>query len=267
MPSLDKHPSTTCIKMLVAADSGNGKTGGLASLVDAGFNVRVLDFDCGVSTLAGRVKKRENLANVAYLELRDELTLVGGRMSIKKAAAFQRAMDALDKGGTQWGEDQAHIPPVSQWTARDVLVLDTLGMAGRASLQMVMQANGAAMKSPELQHYGTAMENIEKLLAQLTSPSVPCHLIVNTHLVGMEGTAKLYPDALGSKLGPKIGRYFDNMLTVSVTAGARTYKTVKDGMFACKTAKAISETYPIETGMLSIFEALTGKKAAEILES
>lgn len=263
MPSMTEHESNSIVKVLCPSDSGSGKTGALASLVDAGLNVRVLDFDNGLSVLKGFVKKKENLANVHYVDkLQDEIKLVAGRVGITKAPAFQRAMDALDKGGVPfWG---AAIPPLLEWTPRDVLVVDSLSMAGRASLQMVMQANAAGLKSPEIQHYGTAMENIERWLQMLTSSHIRCHVIVNTHQTTIEGSAKLYPEALGSKLSPKIGRYFDNVVAINASGGKREFRTNKDGMLPCKAAVPLKDTYPIESGWREIFEAITGKKVEEL---
>lgn len=263
MPSMTEHASNSIVKAICAADSGAGKTGALASLVDAGLNVRVLDFDNGLSVLKGYVKDKAKLANVHYVDkLTDELKLVGGRIGITRAPAFQRAMDALDKGGKDfWGAD---IPPLVSWTPRDVLVIDSYSMAGRTCLQMVMQANAKGMGHPEIQHYGTAMENLEKWVGILSSSVVNCHVILNTHITNVEGTAKLYPEALGSKLGPKLGRYFDNMVSISVAAGKRVFRTDKDGLLALKTAVPLPETLPIETGWKDIFEKLTGKKIGEL---
>lgn len=264
MPSMLEHESNTVIKILNASDSGSGKTGALAPLVDAGFHLRILDFDKGLSVLRGYVKDKAKLANVHFVDgLQDNFMLAGGRVSLKTAASFQRAMDALDKGGTAyWGAD---IPPISQWTSRDILVLDTLSSAARASLWLVMQLNGAALKNPELQHYGVAMENIERLIQMLTSPLAPCHVIVNTHITGIEGDARLYPEAIGSKLPPKIGRYFDNVVSLKLVAGARLFHTQKSGLFPLKTAVPLKETYPIATGWLDIFTGLTGKTIEQIL--
>ena len=258
MPSLLDHSSSNSAKLLIAADSGAGKTGALASLIDAGLRVRILDFDNGISVLKGFVKDKAKLStHVHYVELHDSLKLTAGRVGISKANAFQRAMDALDKGSADlWGEN---FGPIETWGDDTVLVLDTLSSAGRASLNMVMQLNGKGFAAPEIQHSGVAMENIERMLDILTSEAVKCHVIVNTHLTNVEGTAKLYPEALGSKLSPKIGRKFDNMLTLSITAGARTFKTQKDGLFACKTAIPMDETLPIATGLATIFKKLTGK--------
>jgi len=264
MPSMLDHESNRIVKVLCPADSGAGKTGALASLVDAGLNVRVLDFDNGLSVLKGYVKNKANLGNVHYVDqLQDEMQLVAGRIGIKKTVGFQRAMSALDKGGKEfWGAD---IPPLTQWTERDVLVVDALSTAGRASLQMVMAANGAGLKAPEIQHYGVAMDNIEKWLQIVTSSVVKCHVIVNTHVTNIEGTATLYPEALGSKLSPKVGRYFDNTVSLTVSQGKRVFRTDKDGLLPLKVAVPMKDTYPIETGWKDIFEAIIGRPISELL--
>lgn len=259
MPSMTDHEANKVVKAICLADSGTGKTGALAALVDAGYNVRVLDFDNGMSPIRGYVKDKSKLANVHYVTLRDELQLTGVRMGIKSAKAFQRAMELLDKGGDLWGAG-SNIPKLTEWTEKDILVVDTLGMMGRSALLYVMELSNASMKNPEIQHYGIAMENIEKFIGQITSAAVPCNVIVNTHITSIEGTTKLYPDALGSKLGPKLGRYFDNMLTISAVGGKKAFKTKVDGALALKSAVALADSYPIEDGWVSIFKALLDKK-------
>lgn len=265
MPSLDDETIPDLVKICVASDSGDGKTGSLAPLADAGFNIRVLDFDGSrLTALRGHMKKPENRKNVAYVDqLQDDLKLIAGRIGITKAPAFQRAMDALDKGGTEyWGVD---IPPIKEWTPRDILVIDTLSSCGRTSLQMVLSANNAGMKQPEIQHYGTAMENIERLLMMITGKTTNCHVIVNTHITTVEGMVKPQPEALGSKLPPKVGRYFDNLIGMGIKEGKRGFKTDKNGLMTFKSAVPLEPFIPIETGWLTIFEKLTGKKIAEIL--
>jgi hypothetical protein len=259
MANMLQHESNNIVKLLLLGDSGAGKTGALASLVDAGMNIRVLDFDNGLSVLKGYVRDKTKLANVHYQTLRDDFQLLGARMGIKRASAFQQAMELLEKGGDKWGESGKHIPPLVAWTPRDVLVIDSLSLMGKSSLMMVMQANGAAMKAPEIQHYGTAMDNIEKFLDLITSSSVPCHVIVNTHTSSPDGSTKIYPEALGSKLGPKVPKPFDTMLSLSIKSGERVFNTEKDGLLALKSAKKLAPTYPISTGLLDIFKALTGK--------
>lgn len=257
MPALSDHESSKLVKMLVAADSGMGKTGALSSLIDAGYNVRILDFDNGLSPLRRYPTNKEAVANnVHFATLRDELTLMGGKYVIKKADAFQRAMTLLDAGGGEWGAD---IPPLKQWTPQDVLVVDTLGNMGRSCLFMVMALNAAANKKPEIQHYGQAMDNMEKFLGQVTSDAVQCNVIVNTHLSPSEDSPNIYPEALGNKLGPKIARYFDNFFTISVTGNKRTIKTNRDGRIALKCSAKLSDQYEITDGYARLFKDLTAE--------
>jgi hypothetical protein len=254
MGSLADHESNNLVKMLVAADSGSGKTGALASLVDAGLRLHILDFDNGLSPLKNYIKDKSKLGNVQYETLQDELQLVGGKFIIKKAAAFQRAMELFDKGHADWG------PAVKTMGPGDVLVIDTLGKMSKASLLLVMFINGALAKNPEIQHYGVAMENIERMLGQITSAAVGCHVIVNTHLTKEEGSVKLYPEAIGSKLNPKIARDFDNFFSISVSGTKRTIKTQRDGQLALKCAKPLQAEFDIDDGYAKIFRELTGVK-------
>jgi hypothetical protein len=267
MPSLAQHESTGVVKALCLGNSGTGKTGAMASLVDAGLKLRVLDFDNGLGPLAGFAKRKDLLAsNVHFVTLRDKLQLRGARIGVQKADAFARAMDALDggpKAAKLWGseEEPMDFGPVTSWGPDVVLAVDTLALAGKSALQHVMGISpGKTPGQPELQHYGVGMDNIEKLLDILTSPAVGCHVIVNTHTATPEGQTIPVPEALGSKLGPKVPKFFDNMFSISLSGSKRSIKTKRDGLVALKSAKQLADEYPIETGWADIFKELTGKK-------
>jgi hypothetical protein len=141
-----------------------------------------------------------------------------------------------------------------------------------AAFNMVLQANGVVNPSgqrggPEQSHYGAAMESIERALDWLTNPDlVPCHVIVNAHWTYQDadnGLMKAYPETVGNKLSPKVGRKFNSLFSVSITAGQRSIKVRKDGMIACKSAKPLSkEQYPVETGMADIFKEMVGEPPA-----
>jgi hypothetical protein len=267
MPTGAEHPSATeagkpgIFKGLMVGVTGAGKTGMLASLLDDGYKIRALDFDRGLDPLIGYAKKRGNLANLSYHTLTDEFALRNGFMAIKKAPAFQRALSLLDN----WDD----FGPVQSWGTDTILLLDTLGSMSKSSYNMVLQANGIVRPSgerggPEQSHYGAAQDNIERLLLNLTNPDlVPCHVIVNAHWTYQEagnGRIEPYPETIGKALNPTIGRKFNNLFSIGITAGVRQINVKKDGMIPCKASRPLkNETYPIATGMSDIFKELVGR--------
>lgn len=267
MPSLDQLTASGPVKLLIVADSGVGKTGGLASLVDAGYKLRVVDMEEGIAPLAGYVKDRSKLANVSVHQLKDEFRIAGNQIAIKRAPAFQSAMTLLN----DWKEpDGTTLGPIASWGLDTIFVLDTLGSFSKSSLNMVLQANAKLTGNPEIQHYGTAMDNVEKVLDMLTNKNlVPCHVIVLAHLAyveekdskGQPYPAKAFPETIGAKLNPKVARKFNNMIAMQRTGNNREYRTKQAGLVSCKTAVAIADKYPIETGLAEIFRDLQGAKS------
>lgn len=259
MPSLDQIVADDKINLLQVSESGGGKTGSLASLVDAGFKVRILDFDKGVQPIAGYTKNKANLRNVNVVQLSDRYKpMTPGpmltAMGIKQANAFSNGMKALDS----WPDD---LGPIESWGRDCILVIDSLSFMGKAALNSVLLMNGYINKAPETQHWGAAMDSIERVLARLTSDEVTCHVIVNTHvdLRGQEGSAiqRAYPMALGAKLSPKIGTFFNNLVSYKTSGtGKREIKTKTDGLLVCKTSAPTKESYPIETGLADLFRDL-----------
>lgn len=267
MPSGLDHPAHAdaekrgIFKGLMVGVSGAGKTGMLSSLLDDGYKLRVLDFDRGLDPIIGYAKKRGNLANLSYETLTDEFALKNGYMAIKKAPAFQRAMAKL----AAWDD----FGPVESWDSDTILVLDTLGSMSKSSFNMVLQANGVVVPSgqrggPEQSHYGTAQDNIDRLLLNLTDPNlVPCHVIVNAHWTYQEsssGRVEPYPETIGKALNPSVARKFNNLFSISITAGNRSIKVQKDGVIPCKSSKPLHKPeYSIETGMSEIFKEIVGQ--------
>jgi len=266
MGSLLEHPAHKSadkrgiFKGLVVGDSGAGKTGAIASLIDAGYKLKIMDFDAGLDPLVGYVKNKELLGNVEFVTLRDTFKLRGSYLAVDKAPAYQRGMALL--------QDWNGAGPVQSWDPDTILVIDTLGRMSRASFNMVLQANGIISPSgtrggPEQSHYGTAMENVERTISLLTNPDiVPCHVLVNAHWAYQEdgsGILRPFPETIGNKLNPKVGRDFNNLFSVSVSAGKRSIKVVKDGVIACKSSRPLKhEQYGIGDGLANIFLEVVG---------
>ena len=76
MPTLSNHQSNEYTKLLIEGDSGSGKTGALCSLVEAGYKLRILDFDNGLEPLKQFILRdcSENIDNVEFRTLSQELS-------------------------------------------------------------------------------------------------------------------------------------------------------------------------------------------------
>jgi hypothetical protein len=188
-----------------------------------------------------------------------------------KPNAFTGAM----KGLTKWefpieegSSETYNLGNSGDWRSDTTLVIDTLGFAADAALRFVRQSNmNQFEKFVSQPDYGQAMGRIEGMLQLLYSDSIQCNVIVNTHITYLEdvlkGTLKGLPRALGSKLPPKVGGYF-NSIVRTMTEGQgksqkRVIKTASDIGTELKlplTPGAIPDTLPIENGLLTIFNAL-----------
>src|ERR1700756_571809 len=96
MPRLVDHQSADTTKLLFLGDSGAGKTGALASLAGAGYRLRIADFDNGLDVLHNILLDAKSpygaqaAENVRYMTLQEERKVVGGKLMVVKAIAWQR---------------------------------------------------------------------------------------------------------------------------------------------------------------------------------
>lgn len=242
---------------MVIGDGGSGKTGGLVSLVLAGYKLWVLDFDDGMDVLANLLRKKapQLLANVEYETLKVRYSLgADGKMRSKGAAdAINRGMKKLEEWVPKLGE-------------KDVLVLDSATFMGRAALAFILQLVGREGK-PEIQDWGAAMDICEKAIAKLVEPDVKCNVVVNTHINWTEseggGVVRGYPNVLGNKLSPIIGTYFNTVLVLKTTGMGdnrkREYMTKGSGLVEGKCSVPDAPTaLPHETGLADFFKLAKG---------
>ena len=267
MGKLSDHPSSVTTKMLLLGDSGAGKSGSLASLADAGYNLRIMDLDNGIDVLANLLKSggysKEALGRVDYETLTDKMKGVNGKLMPAKASVWQRAVGLLDN----WKTETSDFGPISTWTPKDVLVIDSLSMLSTAAVNFVLAMNARLGQKPHLSDWGDAQDMIEKLMQMLYDDGVKCNVIVNTHIVyiGEEGSAQRgYPSCAGSKLPPKIGRYFNSILMIksqgSGTMVKRKIITNSTPLVELKNTAPmrVKPDYPIETGLAEYFRDFQG---------
>ena len=68
MANIKNHKSSDYTKLLLVGDSGSGKTSSLAALANAGYNLRILDYDDGLSILPEFLNK-DAVKRVSYVTL------------------------------------------------------------------------------------------------------------------------------------------------------------------------------------------------------
>lgn len=247
-------------KLLLIGPSGTGKSGSLVSLIEAGYKVRILDYDNGLDVVKSVLIKKgrtDLLANVNYEPLRDERGFVGTKIVCKTATAFQNGMRFLDN----W----PGLGPVSKWGSDCILVVDSLTLMSQAALQQVLALNGRLGGTAELQDWGKAQDAIENVLSLLTGNQTKCNVIVMSHVAFIDdanGISQGYPMSLGKSLSPKIGNYFNTCLMTKLIGTGQTAKrvirTVPDGSITGlkhSIPGQIPTELPIETGLATFFAA------------
>lgn len=268
MPSLSDHQSTTLVKLLTVGDAMTGKTGSLVSLVAAGYKLRILDFDSKLDILRQAVLREcpDMIGNINYVTLRDKRkTIETGSVIDGKVKAFVTGMKMLD----HWKEpDGTDLGKPSEWGPECILVLDSLSRFCDAAYdfrESLMPANLA--KEPRA-IYGDAQDAVETALATLTGPSFSTNVIVIAHVRYIElpdGTTKGFPQGVGAALSPKIPQYFSSYVRYTNKSGKRQIETTSSPLIdlANPAPFLVDKTYPIETGLASIFEVLCPPPAKE----
>lgn len=214
MPSLANHHSSTFVKLLYLGDAWAGKTTSLWSLVAAGYKLRILDFDNKLDTLAQAVRDRcpANVDNVEFYSIRDKLkggssgTVIEG-----KPQAWKTSISMLNN----WKYDDVDHGVPATWGPDYILVIDSLSRWCDAAYDFHVDFAGA--KADGRMIYGNSQDDVERQLANLTSPHFQTNVIMICHGIGQEtadGRQKIFPQGIGQKLSPRIPQYFPNYIQI-----------------------------------------------------
>lgn len=258
MPALDDHQSSEFRKLILIGNSGAGKTGALTSLVQAGFELRIIDLDSGLDALVNHIKAADPklLASVQFQTFRDKMKMTQTGTRVEGAPrAYAKTLESLEK----WPDDGSDP---AEWGPKKILIIDSLTNLGRAAFLWAKSVNPTT-KDPR-QWYKTAQDLIEDLLANVTSEGFRTNVIVISHieLTDQNGLTKGYASAIGKALGPKIPRFFNTLLLSEPKGQGKTVKrTIKTFPTALIDVKnpvpmKMEAEYPIETGLADIFKIL-----------
>ena len=275
MATLSNHQSNTATKLLLIGDAKSGKTGSLVSLVAAGYRLRILDLDNLLDILKYKILDEcpSFIDNVEFRTIRDKYKSgPSGAALDGKPSAWINAVRMLDNWKyTDEDGSEVDLGKPALWGADTILVVDSLSRLCDAAYDFheSIIPRGKSGDFDGRAVYGNAQDDVEKVLAMLTSRSFNTNLIVIAHGIYQDlpdGTTKIFPQGVGQKLSPKIPQYFANYIRYKNVGGKRVMQLTSDPMIDLANTRpdAFKEkTLPIETGLAEFFAALREAPAKE----
>ena len=201
------HKESALLKVMIAAESGLGKTGLLATLANSPRIKRmaILDLDNGLSIL------RSFCTPTAL-----------GKITYETFDPFdQGALPKILNLCKHWRTPTEDLGRIETWSAEDVFVVDTLSTIGQAILTHVQETSKLRDGRAE---FGEAQDKFERFLAFLAYKA-PCHVIFNTHIKYDDNAKKYFPTTVGSALNTRIGRYMNNLWRIDAKPKSATCPT------------------------------------------
>lgn len=263
------------VKLLVCAESGSGKTGALASLAAAGYNLRVLDLDNNSSILRNMLTKpnspyvKANAEVGKFLQscvsISEPRVAKGGKLLMSKAFVWSKVGDML----ADWQDGELKLGSITTWGDRDVLVVDTFTRLCRSAMNFHLMMNGRLNQHPTLYDYGDVGTLVRAFLEIVSDPEVKCNVILNCHIDNIEsketGLSTDYPKSIGKALSPDVGTYFGTLLKIAKIKRdgvmRQVFQTVPNGTLGIKTTAPfdVQAEYPLESGLAQYFAAVRGE--------
>lgn len=274
MTTLDKRSPSEFVKLLLLGDSKVGKTSSLVSLVEAGYKLRILDFDNLLNPLAQLIEERcpSKIGNVEYRTLRDKWKSTKlGPVIDGSPKAYIAGIEMLDHWKyTDVDGTKVDLGKPYTWGPDCILVVDSLSRFCDSAFHWrePLTPRGRSGEYDGRATYGDAQNAIEHNLANLTGEGFGTNVIVICHGVyqdNKDGTTKIFPQGVGQKLSPKIPTYFPAYVRYRNIGGKRTIQLKSDPMIdlANPMPKAIPDSLPADTGLATIFEAMQGPRVFE----
>jgi hypothetical protein len=266
LPSLSNHQSNDVTKVLLLGDAKSGKTTSLVSLVEAGYKLRILDFDNLLDPLKQAILDAcpDKLSNVEYVTLRDKRKASAtGSVIDGQPKAFITGVKMID----HWKDGDTDLGKPAEWDKDCILVIDSLSRLCDAAYDF-RESIASRGKSGEVDGravYGDAQDAIESLLAHITTSTFRTNLIVICHGQSMElpDGKKIFPQGVGQKLSPKIPQYFPVYIRVVNKAGKRSFQITSSSLIdlAYPKPSAIHDDLSTDDGLAKLFASLRASPA------
>jgi hypothetical protein len=192
------------IRMIAVGKPGGGKSGSLAALANAGFKIRMLNYDGNEDPLY-EFCTPEGLANVDAVHLGDKLSGGDEWIDSVEPTGFRDGLRLMDR----WRYDEAgHVlgkPPIDfktkavlpdkdavgkitdlgsskDWGPDTIVVLDSLTAMGDCSMMKTRRRMNKSKSDNTDRVYGIAMSEQMDFLRKLRQPGNRFHVIVTAHM-------------------------------------------------------------------------------------
>lgn len=268
MPSLSNHQSNDFTKCLLIGESKAGKTGSLTSLVKAGYDLRILDYDNGLDTLKQFVLHEcpERIDSVEFRTLRDRRKATqAGSVIDGTPMAFVNGLKMLDR----WKYDDVDLGIPAQWGPNCILVIDSLSRFCDAAFdfRLPLTPGYSNNKYDPRAVYKDAQDAVINAIGLLTSESFATNVIILAHIRYLDmpdGTKKGFPQSVGSAICSEIPQWFNSYALYENRGGKRTIRTTSTGLIdlANPAPFKMAPSYPIETGLAEFFAVLRDNPGA-----
>lgn len=262
------------VKLLFMGDPGAGKTGGLLSLVQAGYKLRIYDFDNLLGSLFQFVmaKAPDKVDNVKFQTFTDKMkmpdtpaAMLGNRMEVYNFTtgtpdAYVRGLKQL----SNWKDGDEDLGDPGSWGTDTIVVIDSLTSCAQAAYRYCKGMNPLAKEGQT--HYFNAQQLVMNMLYLLGSKSFATHVIVIAHVDYDKNHLDLtkgFPRSIGSALNSQISGVFNSVLLAeSIGSGGnvkRSIRTNSTGVIDLKNPVSfkLPDVLPLETGLADFFKAVT----------
>lgn len=296
MANLATNAGENPVRMMIGGEPGTAKTGALVALVNAGFKLRILDFDSNLEPLKAYCKP-EMLANVDAITFVDKMRVGASFMEpIGIPTAFSDALRALD----HWryytdtnefitlnptpGREVTDLGHSKDWGPDTIVVLDSMTAQGEAAFRRAQKLMNKTPANTTQQVWNLAMSEQLNFIKKLTKSGAKHHVIVLAHLkiIAPKDTnrddsdltkelksrlvefvpTKYFPRALGYELPQTMAGEFPTFIKTEskLLPGnkiKRIIRTQPDGLLDLKVPGNVPSELSIETGLLEIFKVLS----------
>lgn len=219
LPSAAQIPGA---KVLLMGDTGTGKTHCIRTFLDNGITPFIIFTEPGMETLGDILDqchwKYIPAKTAAWSELAESLKKVNTLSfdSLTKAAdvnkgkyigfldVINQCNDFIDQNGESFGD-------VAKFGTDRVLVIDSLSALNDMAMQLVV--GGKVTRA--IQDWMVAQNTLEMLINKLVS-DLSCFFLLTAHLERekneVTGAMEVMVSTLGRKLGPKLPKYFSDVI-------------------------------------------------------